>query len=104
MKKKLFCLLIAIVVLSLNINTFAESCPLPDTNSDSDILFNGFDWYTDYATTLKAAKAKGISNNSDWSRDSFVKDKCVNVIVVIVGILLLASCLLSLWPVFVCFF
>lgn len=77
MRRLLLCLLCIIVLSSISIKALAESCPLPDVNTDAEIFFNGFEWYTDYNTTLKTAESKGYSNDWDWSRDSFEEDSCV---------------------------
>lgn len=77
MKRIVSGLIIVMLFFSFTVNVYGESCPLPKTNTDKEILFSGFEWYTDYYNTIAAAKAKGIVNEWEWSRDSFDEDSCV---------------------------
>ena len=76
MKKIIACILLVVLLAQFSI-AYADSCPLPKKNTDKEILFSGFEWYTDYKNTLAAASKKGFVNNYDWSRDNFDADKCV---------------------------
>ncbi len=75
--KKLVALILAIALLCLQGLALAERCKLPAVNTDVEITFSGFEWYTDYKTTLNAATKKGFVNKYDWSRDNFELDKYV---------------------------
>lgn len=75
MSKKMLALVLAIVVLCLQGMALAERCKLPAVNSSAEITFSGFEWYTDYKTTLNAATKKGFVNKYDWSRDNFDLDR-----------------------------
>ena len=77
-RKKSLVLVLVIAILCLHGSAaLASKCPLPAVNSDAEIAFSGFEWYTDYKTTLDAATKKGITNKYDWSRDNFDLDKYV---------------------------
>ena len=53
----------------------AQSCPLPcEPNTEAEIKFQGFEWYTDYPTTLKAATERGLSEK--WYNNFFYDDFC----------------------------
>ena len=63
---------ILIVLLVVNSSlALADSKPMPAVNTDVEIKFSGFEWYTDYGTTLSTATSKGIINHYGWSRDNF---------------------------------
>lgn len=77
--KRIISLVLVFVSASLLLQgmAIAEKCPLPAVNSTAEITFSGFEWYTDYPTTLKAATQKGFVNKYDWSRDNFDLDRYV---------------------------
>lgn len=75
--KKLVALILALALVCLQGLALAERCKLPAVNTDVEITFSGFEWYTDYKTTLNAATNKGFVNKYDWSRDNFDLDKYV---------------------------
>lgn len=75
--KKLMALVLVVMILCLQGFALAERCKLPAVNTDVEIKFSGFEWYTDYKTTLNAATQKGFVNNYDWSRDNFEVDNYV---------------------------
>ncbi len=77
MKKTISLILVFCALMSLGINAFAESCPLPNKNTDAEIKFNDFEWYADYNTTRNSATAAGYVGQYDWSIDSFEVDSCV---------------------------
>ena len=75
--KKLVALILAMALFSVGSVSLASSCPLPEGNTTSEIKFSGFEWYTDYTTTLQTATDKGFVNLYDWSRDNFKSDSWV---------------------------
>lgn len=76
--KTVFCsFLCLVIVFCITVFASAESCPLPKENCDTDILFSGFEWYTDYQDTVSTATNKGIINSWDWARDNFDADSYV---------------------------
>lgn len=77
LRKRLTALALVIVLLCLQGIALASKCPYPVINSTADISFSGFEWYTDYKTTLNTASKKGFINKYDWSRDNFDLDKYV---------------------------
>lgn len=77
MFRKMVLILLAIATLGLQGIALADSCPLPEPNTDAEIKFSGFNWYTDYKNTIYFADAKGIKNEWDWSRDNFDEDGCL---------------------------
>ena len=74
---KLAAFILAIVLLCLHGMALAERCDLPAVNTTAEITFSGFEWYTDYPTTLKTATDKGFVNKYDRSRDNFDPDRYV---------------------------
>ncbi len=72
MKKALW--IIVIVALTLSTAAFASPCKLPYSNTDAEIFFSGFEWYSDYDKVKGIAAEKGIDNT--WSLDSFERDMC----------------------------
>ena len=60
--KRFVAIILTLMMLCLCGASLAESCPLPAVNTDAKIVFKGFDWYTDYNTTVSFASAKGIVN------------------------------------------
>lgn len=71
MIKKLVLLILVILQVFTISQSFADSKPMPKVNTDAEINFSGFKWYTDYETTLATATSKGITNIYGWSRDNF---------------------------------
>ena len=69
--------LISLVVFFLfhSCVAFAEGKRMPEVNTDAEINFAGFEWYSDYKTTLSAATSRGITNRFEWSRDNFESGK-----------------------------
>ncbi len=67
--------IILICVCLLSSGAHADGKPMPAVNTDTEINFSGFEWYTDYKTTVETAKKKGIINKFGWSRDNFDKGK-----------------------------
>ncbi|MBR6220594.1 MAG: hypothetical protein IKQ80_08520 [Clostridia bacterium] len=49
----------------------ASPCPLPQANTDVEIAFPGFDWYSDYNTVVNAAKERGF--DLQWQDDYFIE-------------------------------
>ena len=66
MKRLIICIITVALMISY---AYADSCPLPVPNTNAEILFSGFDWYSDYAATLRAAKSKGM--DTTWIMDTF---------------------------------
>ncbi|MBR0367030.1 MAG: hypothetical protein IJH86_01390 [Clostridia bacterium] len=75
--KRIVITLLAFVLFVFTTSAIASSCPLPNVNTDAEIIFSGFEWYADYSTTLQTATEKGITNQFDWSRDNFKDDGCL---------------------------
>lgn len=73
--KKLLVLIFALLIATTP--AFAAPCPLPPTNTDAEINFSGFDWYSDYSATIQTALAKGIDGKFDWVRDNFDDESCL---------------------------
>ena len=72
MKKYLALILVFVFIGTM---AYAEPCPLPcSANTDAEILFKGFEWYTDYPTVKATAIAKGMSDS--WYFDWFSEDTC----------------------------
>ena len=71
--KRLAIFLVCLSAIQLSpVAVNAEPCPLPEVNTDAEILFSGFDWYTDYNDTVTVANQKGMTN--PWK--SFNDDMC----------------------------
>ncbi len=70
-------LLVWILALLLVCPALAEPCPLPPANTDKEINFSGFEWYSDYSTTIQTALSKGIDGKFDWVRDNFNDESCL---------------------------
>ena len=74
--KKLLTLIFTLL-LTVASSASAAPCPLPPANTDAEINFSDFEWYTDYATTLETAAAKGIDGKFDWVQDQFDDESCL---------------------------
>lgn len=74
MKKLITSIVTLLIMFSILYVALASPCPLPPSNTDAEINFSGFEWYTDYPTTLKAAKERGLSDT--WFNDFFYDDYC----------------------------
>lgn len=61
MKKRCIALILTVLMFIGGVPAFAESCPLPEPNTDVEIKFPGIEWYTDYIDTLVEAEKKGIN-------------------------------------------
>lgn len=71
--KKVISLSLALLLLFPATFAFAAECPLPEANTNKEINFSGFEWYSDYSETLAAATAKGIINVRDYfDEDSYL--------------------------------
>jgi len=74
---KLLALVLSLLLVVAVTTAYAAPCPLPPANTDAEINFSGFEWYTDYATTIETATAKGIDGKFDWVRDQFNDESCL---------------------------
>ena len=70
-------MIVLVLVLLFTTQAFASPCPLPPANTDAEINFSGFNWYSDYSTTISTALAKGIDGKFDWVRDQFDDESCL---------------------------
>lgn len=59
MKRFIVLLCVLCLLFSFMPFAFADYCPLPETNSEATITFNGLPWYTDYYKTLENVAALG---------------------------------------------
>lgn len=69
-------LVLILILLFTTASAFAAPVPLPPANTDAEINFSGFEWYTDYSATIETAMAKGIDGKFDWVRDHFDDESC----------------------------
>lgn len=74
MKKIAIVIVIVLNLFICSVPAIAKSYPLPDVNTDAEINFQGFEWYSDYRETLKAVSARGIEYNDDWILNNFELD------------------------------
>ena len=74
MKKTVAIIAILLNLIICSVPALAKSYPLPDVNTDAEIIFQGFDWYTDYNDTLKAVSGRGIEYDDDWILNNFELD------------------------------
>ena len=52
-----------LLMLALTTCAFASPKPLPPANTDADIQFSGFEWYSDYNTTIDKIRDMGIDTS-----------------------------------------
>ena len=67
-------MIMIILVLSIISSAYASPCPLPEANTETEIGFAGFDWYSDYNETIEAASNRGINALTAGIRDKFEKE------------------------------
>lgn len=85
---------IAVFLLMFISTANASPCPLPcSANTDADIQFQGFEWYTDYPTTLKAAHERGLSDKwyNDFSTMISVRRRTGRLYIPVLAVLLEAK-------------
>lgn len=58
--KRFLAMLLLVIMIWISSVGYAKECPLPPVNTDAEIQFSGFEWYSDYNGTMNALKKKGI--------------------------------------------
>lgn len=64
MKKIIVSIIVILVVFGMISTTFASPCPLPSANTDAEINFSDFEWYSDYPSVIKKSEELGWNNVS----------------------------------------
>ncbi len=60
MIKRILAALLTLVFMLSGFAAYAKEVPLPEANTDAEVLLPGFDWYCDYEALIKAAEANGL--------------------------------------------